>query len=644
MRRTNFVRTLVGVGAVALLAATLAAPALASGSVSVAGRPTWATGARLVGHASRTQRVDLAMVLGFRDPAGLDALTAAVSNPRSPSYGQYLTPAQFHARFSPSTADVDAVVSWLRGHGMRVTSVPANHLLVYASGTVAQAEAAFGTALNDYRVGARTMRAPAASPAVPSSLAGIVNGVVGLAQTEAVPMALESPNAPPPYGFRAGKPCSTYWGEKIATNKPKAYGSYRPWAPCGYTPQQIQGAYGVDKVIASGIDGSGQTVAVIDAFHAPTMKFDLKKYSARHGLPVPGLIQRNATPTVGRHQGKRGWYGEEALDLDAVHSMAPGATILFEGAKDPQSLSLLDRMIDIVDNHRASIITNSYGLAGENDADRNAEEAVYKQAIAEGIGVYFSSGDCGDELDPNGLCGGVGKRRADYPASSPNVTAVGGTSLAVGSSNDYLFETGWGTGVSFLSRGQRWKPKAPGLYLYGGGGGTSRVFNEPDYQKGVVPESLSGYWGNGAENRVVPDVAAVGDPNTGFLVGETQYFHHRGDVYDEYRIGGTSLSSPLFAGMMALANQAAGRDLGFINPALYQLAGSDSFRDIVNPASPVAVVRSNWVNSQSSTQGRSFSLRSMNDTGTLHTTPGYDDVTGLGSPLMTKLVQALSQR
>jgi subtilase family serine protease len=638
MRRSNLVRPAIGAAVVALLAASLAAPALAAGSVSVTGRPAWATGSRFVRHSGRTEQVDLAVVLGFRDQAGLDALTAAVSNPRSPSYGRFLTPAQFHARFSPAASDVDAVTSWLRSRGLRVTSVPANHLLVFASGTVAQAEAAFGTPLNDYRVGTRTMRAPATSPAVPAALSGIVQGVIGLARTETVP--LEKPNAPPPYGFRVGKPCSAYWGEKVATNKPKAFGAHQPWAPCGYTPRQVQGAYGVDQVIASGIDGTGQTVAVIDAFHAPTMKIDLKKYSDRHGLPAPVLIQRNVAPPKGRHLGKRGWYGEEALDLEAVHSMAPGATLLYEGAKDNQNVNLLERMIDIVDNHRASIVTNSYGSAGENEGDIDTEEAVYKQAIAEGIGVYFSSGDCGDELDPDGLCGGLGKRRADYPASSPNVTAVGGTSLAVGKDDDYLFETGWGTGLSSLSRGQRWKPKAPGLYLYGGGGGTSRIFDEPDYQKGVVPESLSGYWGH--ENRVVPDVAAVGDPNTGFLVGETQYFHHQGHKYDEYRIGGTSLSSPLFAGMMALANQAAGHDLGFINPALYQLAGSDSFRDIVDPAKTVAVVRANWANSQSSSQGRSFSLRTMNDTGTLHTVPGYDDVTGLGSPLMTNLVRVLS--
>ena len=172
MRRSNFVRPAVGAAVVALLTAFVAASALAAGSVSVVGRPAWANGSRFVRHAGRTERVDLAVVLGFRDQAGLDALTAAVSDPRSPSYGRYLTPAQFHARFAPAQSDVNAVASWLRSRGLHVTSMPANHLLVFASGTVAQAEAAFGTTINYYRVGTRTMRGPAASPAVPSSLVG----------------------------------------------------------------------------------------------------------------------------------------------------------------------------------------------------------------------------------------------------------------------------------------------------------------------------------------------------------------------------------------------------------------------------------------------------------------------------------------
>ena len=112
--------------------------------------------------------------------------------------------------------------------------------------------------------------------------------------------------------------------------------------------------------------------------------------------------------------------------------------------------------------------------------------------------------------------------------------------------------------------------------------------------------------------------------------------------YDEYRLGGTSLSSPLVAGMMALANQKAGHDLGFINPALYALAGSDSFRDIVDPAKTMAMVRTNFNNGEDASDGRSWSVRTMNFTGTIHTVPGYDDVTGLGTPWLPKLVEALS--
>ena len=204
------------------------------------------------------------------------------------------------------------------------------------------------------------------------------------------------------------------------------------------------------------------------------------------------LIQRNVPPERGHKANKQGWYGEETLDLEAVHSMAPGATLLYEGAKDNQNVNLLERVTDVVDNHLASIITNSYGSRGENVGDVSAEEAVYTQAITEGIGVYFSSGDCGDNIDPDGACGGVGKRRTDYPASSPNVISVGGTSLGVGASNDYLFETGWGTGFSGLAGGDHWDPAPPGLYFYGGGGGTSRVFDEPTTRRASCPSRCRG--------------------------------------------------------------------------------------------------------------------------------------------------------
>src|SRR5206468_7364689 len=128
-------------------------------------------------------------------------------------------------------------------------------------------------------------------------------------------------------------------------------------------------------------------------------------------------------------------------------------------------------------------------------------------------------------------------------------------------------------------------------WLYGAGGGVSRLFGEPAYQSGVVPSSV--FAAQGRTGRALPDIAAFGDPNTGYLIGQTQTFPDGTVRYSEYRIGGTSLSSPIIAGIMALANQAAGRTLGFVNPLLYGLAGSTAYTDVVNPASTVAVVRTN---------------------------------------------------
>ena len=220
------------------------------------------------------------------------------------------------------------------------------------------------------------------------------------------------------------------------------------------------------------------------------------------------------------------------------------------------------------------------------------------------------------------------------------MTAVGGTSLAVDKNDGYLFETGWGTGFSPLGpSGRHWNPKPPGYFLYASGGGTSKRFDEPAYQKGVVPTSLSGYWGG--SGRVVPDFAADGDPNTGFIVGQTQTFPNGSVRYSEYRLGGTSLSSPLVAGIMALANQYAGHDLGFANPLLYSIDAS-AFNDIVDPSSTVAVARVNYANGVNARDGLTYSLRTMNQTGTLHTIPGYDDVTGRGTPNGWSFLRALA--
>jgi subtilase family serine protease len=329
-------------------------------------------------------------------------------------------------------------------------------------------------------------------------------------------------------------------------------------------------------------------------------------------------------PERGNKQDPQGWYGEETLDVEAVHGMAPAANIVYVGA--PNNFQDLDAALNhVVDRHLAQIVTNSYGFNTEllPHGYITPQEDTIVQGVIEGIGIYFSSGDNSDESLVDGYIS------TDWPASSPFVTAVGGTSLAVGASNNYLFETSWGSTTSSWT-GTSWAPTAPGSWLYGSGGGVSRVFAEPSYQGGVVPSSV--FTTQGRTGRAVPDIAAFADPNTGYLIGETQTFPDGSVKYAEYRIGGTSLSSPIMAGIMALADQAHGSPHGFANPVFYSLAGSPAFTDIVSPASTVAIVRANYNNSVDASGGLNYRLRTMNQTLSLQTTSGYDDVTGLGTP------------
>ncbi len=464
---------------------------------------------------------------------------------------------------------------------------------------------------------------------VPNSLANIVTGVLGLDDSvQFVHMDNTVGDAPPPPAFVSAHPCSSYWGQLQAVGFTNPYGpGTLPFAPCGYTPQQIKGAYGI-----SGYDGSGQTVAIIDAYAAPTIVQDTNQWSTNRGLPTltanqlvqvvaPGTYNH---PEKGLFQDPQGWYGEETLDVEAVHGMAPAATIVFVGA--PNNFQDLDAALNhVVDRHLASIVTNSYGFDTEilPAGYIKPQEDTILQGVVEGIGIYFSSGDNSDESLVQGYT------TTDWPASSPFVTAVGGTSLAVGASNNYLFETAWGTTTSSWT-GTAWSPTPPGSWLYGSGGGVSRIFAEPSYQVGIVPNSV--FQAQGRTGRTVPDISAVGDPNTGYLIGETQTFPNGTVAYSEYRIGGTSLSSPLVAGIMALADQAAGHTHGFANPLFYSLAGSAAFTDVVSPPSTVAVVRANYVNSIDATAGVVYRLRTMNQTLSLTSTAGYDDVTGLGTP------------
>ncbi len=602
MRRLAALAIAVMAGS-ALSLTSFAGAGAATGRTTLPGSiPAWANSKSYAGPATAKGDVGFRVYLGWNDPSGVLALARAVSDPRSASYGDYLTPAQFRARFAPSQAQVEAVQSWLRGAGFSVEYTPQNNHYVSAEGTIAQATAAFGTSFGMYKVHGLTVRSPSSDISIPTSLAGTVSGVIGLDDSaQFVHTNHTTGDAPPPAAFVSAQPCSAYWGQKLAT---------------GFT-----------------------NPAIIDAYAAPTIAADVNQWSVNRGLSAmtgnqltqvvaPGTYHH---PERGLKQDPQGWYGEETLDVEAVHGMAPAAHIVYVGA--PNNFQDLDAALNyVVDKHVAPIVTNSYGFNTEilPPGYIQPQEDTILQGATEGIGIYFSSGDNSDESLVQGYT------TTDWPASSPFVTSVGGTSLAVGASNNYLFETGWGSTTSSWT-GTAWSPAPPGRWLYGAGGGVSRIFAEPSYQQGVVPPSV--FTAQGRTGRAVPDIAADADPNTGYLIGETQTFPDGSVKYSEYRIGGTSLASPLIAGIMALANQAAGHPLGFANPLLYGLAGSSAFTDVVNPSSTVAVVRTNYVNGVDASNGLAYALRTMNQTLSLHTTPGYDDVTGLGTPASSFLAK-----
>ncbi len=455
-----------------------------------------------------------------------------------------------------------------------------------------------------------------------------------------------------------------------------------PIEPCGYTPQQLQGAYGFSQALKAGITGAGQTVAVIDAYSSALLVGDVSQWSQNHGLPAPQItvdddsIQRNALeippvlgpivnstlgilpiglPIIGTGD-PQGWGSEETLDVEAVHAMAPGAKLIFQGADSPADADLNRAQNAVVQADQATIISNSYG--GTTDLTDPTADDIWKQAAAEGIGVYFASGDNGDET---GGTGDPSQRAVDAGANSPYVTSVGGTTLGIWQNNSYGFETYWGVYTDTLTGGAYASP-LPGTFLYGGGGGTSEVYAEPAWQKAVAPPKYASYWsGSSAEiqgamvpGRVVPDVAIDADPQTGMMIGLVQDFDAYKNTtfgasssdkdirYSEYRIGGTSLASPLFAGVMALAAQAAGARLGFANPALYGAASKNAFHDVKPLASPVAVVRTNYDNMTNADGGTSQVLRTTSQTVSLTSASGFNDSTGLGSPRGLAFLQALA--
>ena len=633
-------------------------------------RPSWATAANDLGPADPSSVVTGTVYFAKADPGGVDQYATAVGTPGSADYHHFLTPAEFQSRFASKPDASQAVVAWVRQNNMTILSQDSESVAV--STTVGKVNSILKIRIDRFKHDGRVDLSTTSQPQYPADLGEYISSVTGLTTTSPVTPSISYDSSKKVTADAAtrrtmlgsgrtfsadaaskgssdgtDKPadgvqlhCSQYYGQNTATGYPAgpAGGGTPPTEICGYNPDQLRSAYGAE---ASGLTGQGVTIAVVDAFASPTIVADVDEYDKEAGLPPLQLTQvipaHFGSDTSASDAG--GWYGEETLDIEALHTMAPDAKIVYYAAASDNSADLDAPLQTIVEKHSADLVTCSWGEPESAGASANltAETQIFEQGAAEGITFNFSTGDSGDFTQGKDA---VGSPTVNEPADNPFATGVGGTSLGIGAQGQYEWETGWGD-VQYSYDGNSWDTGS-GEFEGAGGGGTSSVFQQPPYQKGVVPDSLATPAGASGPSRELPDVAMLASSATGFLIGQSTgdvtsapssdgqgvVYRESGATFGIEEMGGTSLASPLFTGMEALAIQAAGTPLGFADPDLYKMAGSSEFHDVT--ASPAALGHEpEQVAFESS--GAPVVVVGDHDT-SLRTTSGYDDTTGIGSP------------
>jgi subtilase family serine protease len=382
--------------------------------------------------------------------------------------------------------------------------------------------------------------------------------------------------------------------------------------PC-YSPQEIRHAYGVDQLLNRGDAGRGETIVIVDSFGSPTIASDLATFDADYRLPAPPSLRVLAplgtvpfNPTAIPDQ--IGWAAETTLDVEWSHAMAPDAGIVLltspvDETEGVQGLPQFDELLNYaLDRHLGQVISQSWG-ATENTLLTPAGKKVYRafqqtyrRAAAMGVTVFASTGDSGSSNPEVNGTTYYPFPTINFPASSPLVTAVGGTTLRADTSGNYQSETIWNDRSG------------------AGGGGVSQVFPEPPYQRFTLAAFTQTELGG---HRGVPDIAWNASlADSPILV----YLSFLGpDQAGYYFIGGTSEGSPQWAGLISDTNQLLGHSLGFLNPYLYALgAAGIGFHDV--------------------TAGNN----SFNGVPGFAATPGWDAASGWGTPDIGQLLSDLS--
>ncbi|HEX4320983.1 MAG TPA: S53 family peptidase [Acidobacteriaceae bacterium] len=496
-------------------------------------------GASMVGPTDPGQLVEVSVVLKQRRELKLDHLQ-----------GKTLSHDEFASTYGADPQHIERVKAFAAAHNLTV--VPSEDEVarrtITLQGTVADLQAAFGVSLNDYQHSKGRFRGRTGAIHLPPELAEVVQGVFGLDNR---------PQAKPHIRFR---------GLSGASDAAQS---------TSYNPNQVAQLYS----FPTGVDGTGQTIGIIElgGGYKPA---DIANYFQSLGISAPTVTSVSVDKGKNSPTNSNSADGEVLLDIEVAGAVAPGAKIVVyftpntsQGFQDALSTAIHDT------TNNPSVISISWG--GPESSWTNQLMTTFDQVAQEGaaLGVTITVA-AGDDGSSDGVSDG--SNNVDFPASSPNVLACGGTALE-SSGGEISDETVWNDGAD------------------GGatGGGFSTVFAQPSYQS-----SLAGSY-SGQTGRGVPDVAGDASPNTGYNVLVDG---------DSIVVGGTSAVAPLWAGLIALLNQQLGTRVGFLQPALYGFAEpGNGFNDITD-----------------------------GDNGTYSAGPGWDPCTGLGSPIGTTLATLLS--
>jgi len=468
--------------------------------------------------------------------AALDALVEAQHDPQSPLYHHWLTPAEYGARFGASPQDLSRIAGWLTEQGFVVEEIPDGKRQIVFSGNAGQVEDAFHTQIHRYVVEGVSHVANSQDPQVPSAIAAVVGGIVSL------------------HDFRH---VSQIRSRTAVDERPQ----YTNGSAHYLFPADWATVYDVNPLYKAGTTGAGSSIAIVGRSNINLA--DVSQFRANSALPAnnPSVILVNTNPGL-----VSGDQDESTLDVEWSGAVAPAATVKFVVAASSATTDGIDLSAQYIVNHAtAKVMSTSYGSCEQDmgTTELSFYNSLWQQAASEGISSFVSSGDAGAAGCYTGSATSASGAAVNGLCSSPYSTCVGGTEFHEGSGSYWSSNNGAGEGsaLGYIPE-EVWNESGVngGTGLWASGGGVSRQYSQPTWQKGIVGIAAA----NGM--RAVPDVAMTASGHDGYIIVENGTL---------FVIAGTSAASPSFAGLMSLVAEAkGGAGLGNVNPSLYALSNA----------------------------------------------------------------------